>query len=510
LGWIQHFRVTGQIGRGGMGVVYRAEDTKLKRAVAIKAILPKYADSKEARQRFLREARSAAHVVHANIVPIFHVDESNGFPFIVMPLLEGQSLQQRLQSGVPLPLDEAWRIGRQIAQGLAAAHAKGLVHRDIKPANLWLESGPGGVVKILDFGLARPSEALLDPDDPKSVDGSIVGTPEYMSPQQALGEDVDFRTDLYSLGVVLYRLAAGQLPFTARTAHGYLVAHATETPKDVRTLNPAIPASIGAMIMRLLQKQPENRVASAQAVADALQETPPPGEIPPAPKGPSRRGFIAMLGIAIVLLGAVGSWLFLFRTPMETAQLPEKQLLITSIARTVEDKDRLFTPRTPEELVARIPLRPGDKLELSCDVPKGYQAAFFLLDTAGKLRELQPVQITPLGKLDRVRFPATGVWQVERPPGTALFLVCANRHAKPVLDDGRRLLQEGEAESVLPAPTQNVLLLMDREHVLPPFGDGIRDVVETPYSRLRDRLDRLRGKAAGSIEYVWGAAVPVR
>ena len=282
VGWIQHFRVLGQIGSGGMGVVYRAEDTKLKRDVAIKAILPKYADSKEARQRFLREARSAAHVVHANIVPIFHVDESNGFPFIVMPLLEGQSLHERMHSGEPIPLEDVWRIGGQIAQGLAAAHAKGLVHRDIKPANLWLENGSGGaVVKILDFGLARPSEVLLDPDDPKTLQGSVVGTPEYMSPQQARGENVDFRTDLYSLGVVLYRLATGQLPFSASTVHGYLIAHASETPKDVREINPAIPPSFGEMIMRLLEKSPARRVESAQVVADMLQDSPPMAKIFP-------------------------------------------------------------------------------------------------------------------------------------------------------------------------------------------------------------------------------------
>ena len=190
-----------------------------------------------------------------------------------------------------------------------------------------------------------------------------------------------------------------------------------------------------------------------------------------------------MIGIAIILLGAAGSWYFWLRPTLETVQPPMDQSLIASIARTVKEKDRLLTPDSPEKLASYLPLRPGDKLELRCEVPKGYQAAFFLLDTTGKLHELQPVQVSPLGKLDRVRFPATGVWKVEPPPGTLLFLACANRDAKPLLDDVQHLIQEGEAESRLPAPKEDVLLLLNRERVLPPFGEVSREMVETPSSR---------------------------
>jgi hypothetical protein len=211
------------------------------------------------------EARSAATVEHANIVPIYHVGEDRDVPYFVMPLLRGESLAQRLRRSPPLAIREVLTIGRQMALALAAAHGRGLVHRDIKPSNLFLVST---TVKMLDFGLAHSEEPSAATGEPLTRPGTVVGTPEYMSPQQARGEKSDFRTDLYSAGVVLYQLAAGKLPFAATTASGWMVAHATETPGDVRTLNPDVPPLLATTIMQLLAKDPACRPASAQVLVE--------------------------------------------------------------------------------------------------------------------------------------------------------------------------------------------------------------------------------------------------
>jgi serine/threonine protein kinase len=202
IGRLGPYRVLRVLGQGGMGVVFQAEDVRLKRLVALKAMLPDMARRPEARERFLREARAAAAVEHDRIVPIHQVDEDRGVPYIAMPLLKGLSLEDFLQKkaakGVPLAPAEVCKIGREIAQGLAAAHERGLVHRDVKPANVWLDRSAGGRVKILDFGLALLTERVGDRHITQS--GVILGTPAYMAPEQAQGGKVDARADLFSLG----------------------------------------------------------------------------------------------------------------------------------------------------------------------------------------------------------------------------------------------------------------------------------------------------------------------
>src|SRR5207302_10527593 len=195
-------RVLGQLGAGGMGIVLRAEDPGLKRLVALKVLRPEYAAQPAARVRFIREARAAAKVEHDHIVPIFQIAESNGTAFLAMPLLKGEALSTTLHRVGMLPVPDAVRIGREIAEGLAAAHAEGMIHRDIKPGNVWLE-GSRGRVRILDFGLARVTAEAGERDQTVTREGAVVGTPAYMSPEQARGFKVDHRTDLFSLGVVL-------------------------------------------------------------------------------------------------------------------------------------------------------------------------------------------------------------------------------------------------------------------------------------------------------------------
>ncbi len=208
LGRLGPFRILKVLGAGGMGVVFLAEDIVLKRLVAVKAMKPEMASSSDGRARFLREAQTMATVKHQNVAVIHYAGEQGQIAFLAMEYLSGETLEDRLQRQGQLPLADVLRIGRETAEGLAAAHAVGLIHRDIKPANLWLEKGQDQV-KILDFGLARA--AVVDVSLTQA--GRVLGTPSYMAPEQAAGETVDARADLFSLGVVLYTTATGKLPF---------------------------------------------------------------------------------------------------------------------------------------------------------------------------------------------------------------------------------------------------------------------------------------------------------
>jgi WD40 repeat protein/serine/threonine protein kinase len=248
-----------------MGLVFQAEDLHLRRRVALKVMRPETQGRPGARERFLREARAAAAVRHEHVITIYHVDQTNDVPFLVMELLEGQSLEKRCQMSPPLSLAEVARIGREVAEGLAAAHDQGLTHRDIKPDNIWLEA-PQDKVKVLDFGLARAARG----DAQLTQNGLIVGTPAYMAPEQATGGPIDGRTDLFSLGGVLFRLVAGRPPFAGQDALEILHSLANETPPPLSQLNPEVPEAFSQLVVSLLARRPEQRPASAQAVAQAL------------------------------------------------------------------------------------------------------------------------------------------------------------------------------------------------------------------------------------------------
>ena len=253
-----------------MGVVYEVEDIKLERRVALKAMLPALAANPTARQRFLREAKAAASVEHERIVPIFHVDEDRGIPFLVMPLLRGETLENRLGRIGKLSVAEAVRIGREIAEALAAAHGRGLVHRDIKPANVWLE-GARSSVKLLDFGLARAVETT---EAPLSMSGSLYGTAGFVAPEQAQGDNVDHRADLFALGCVLYRMCSGTLPFPGRSVLAILIAVVNQEPPPPALFAPEVPAALSQLIMQMLAKQPAERPQSAQVVMEMLAGIP--------------------------------------------------------------------------------------------------------------------------------------------------------------------------------------------------------------------------------------------
>ena len=266
LGRIGGYEISGVVGAGGMGVVLKAHDRSLDRIVAIKVMAPHLAASGSARQRFSREAKAAAAVLHPNVIAIHGVFNDGPLPYLVMPYVRGASLQRRLDEQGPLPLADVLRIGNQIAAGLAAAHGQGLVHRDIKPANILLDDGVERVA-ITDFGLARAVD-----DASMTKTGAIAGTPQYMSPEQARGESVDHRSDLFSLGSLLYTLCTGRPPFRAESVYGILRRITDDDPPPIREINPDIPEWLCKIIRKLMAKDAANRFDLAEAVASLLED----------------------------------------------------------------------------------------------------------------------------------------------------------------------------------------------------------------------------------------------
>ncbi|HEX4611716.1 MAG TPA: serine/threonine-protein kinase [Urbifossiella sp.] len=264
VGKLGQFDVIREVGRGGMGVVLHAYDPCLQRDVAVKVLDPQLADNEVARARFCREARAAAAVTHDNLVAVHQVDEDeeSGLPYLVMQLIIGESLEQRLRRVGKVGPIEVARLGQQAAAGLAAAHAGGLIHRDIKPGNILIEDGADRL-KLTDFGLARAAE-----DVKLTRTGFVAGTPLYMAPEQARGDDVDARADLFSLGSVLYEAAAGTAPFDGKTPLVVLKRVTDETQTPLRQVNPEIPVWLSDVVDRLLAKEPADRFQTAQEVAD--------------------------------------------------------------------------------------------------------------------------------------------------------------------------------------------------------------------------------------------------
>jgi serine/threonine protein kinase len=249
-----------------MGMVFLAEDTRLGRLVALKLMRSETSANTQARTRFLREARAVATLKSDHIVTIYQVDQDQGVPFFTMELLKGKSLDAWLGRDRLPSIEETLMIARQIAKGLAAAHQAGIIHRDLKPTNLWLEA-PNGRVKILDFGVARLAECE---HTPLTEPGRCVGTAAFMSPEQARGETVDHRSDLFSLGCILYRMVTGRPPFQGNTPFAVLTALATDSPKPVLEHNPAVPDGLANLIDRLLAKDPNGRPSSTQDVFEMI------------------------------------------------------------------------------------------------------------------------------------------------------------------------------------------------------------------------------------------------
>ena len=297
------YSLEGEIGRGGMGRVYLAREVALDRPVAIKVLPSNKATVPEVREQFLREARIAAKLSHPNVVPVFSVEEVDGFVFFVMAYVDGETLGQRLASRGALPPEEAARIMREIAWALAYAHGQGVVHQDVKPDNILLEDGTDRVL-VTDFGIAQIVGAAT------GHNGEVHGTPEFMSPEQATGEAVDHLSDIYSLGVVGFTAVAGQPPFVATAASEVLAQHIGKPPPKLASVAPGVPRRLARVIERSLAKDPLERIPSCEKFAEALGGAVPRRKDPP----PAVRAFLAERKDAVVrnrMFLAMSPWLLL-------------------------------------------------------------------------------------------------------------------------------------------------------------------------------------------------------
>jgi serine/threonine protein kinase len=281
-----HYELDCEIGRGGMGIVYRAKDRRLKRQVAIKLLPPELAFRSEIKSRFLREAETAAQLSHPNIVPIYTVDEQEQLVFFVMAYVSGDNLAKRLHERGVLTIEETRKVMREVADALAYAHDRGVVHRDIKPDNILLDAITGRPM-VTDFGIARAMDS--SGDSRLTATGMAIGTPAYMSPEQAAGErEIDGRSDLYSLGILGYQMLTGEPPFTAGSTPAMLVKHISERPVPVEQRRSDVPTDLARSVMMLLEKDPANRFPTASALVAALDAregytVPADGPYSPAP-----------------------------------------------------------------------------------------------------------------------------------------------------------------------------------------------------------------------------------
>ena len=314
---LNHYRILEPLGKGGMGEVFAAEDTKLHRKVALKVLSALMAADPERRQRFEREAQAVAAINHPNIVTIHSVEEAGGIPFLTMELVEGKPLNEIVAAGA-LPAEALLRIGIAISDAIAAAHQRGITHRDLKPANIMV--APDGRVKVLDFGLAKLREALLAgnaedvtrmPVTDLTGEGRIIGTVAYMSPEQAEGKPVDPRTDIFSLGVMLHEMATGEKPFKGDTNVSVISSILKDTPTSITDLNPNLPAGLARVIRRALAKDPSRRYQTATDLRNELEElkqevdsgvTMSMNRPTPLPRSQNRTKRLTALGVAIVAL----------------------------------------------------------------------------------------------------------------------------------------------------------------------------------------------------------------
>jgi serine/threonine-protein kinase len=351
LGRVGHYEIAGVIGRGGAGIVLKGFDRSLHRNVAIKLLAPEFATIGAAHERFFREAKAMASVAHENLVAIFEVDEHRGLPYFVMEYLPGGTLGRRLRDAGPMDVVTVLRIGVQIAEALAVAHAQGLVHRDIKPDNILLDRGTERV-RVADFGLVRVMGEVT-----ASHSSGVVGTPQFMAPEQCRGESCDARSDLFSLGAVLYALCTGHSPFRADTVFGVMQRVLNDTPRSIREQSPRIPDWLEELVFKLLRKDPKERFPAAAEVAAMLREELAFAQAPLTSPQPSRswrparhgRRWIGVSLAAGLLLAGGSAMVWRNQSP-------------TPVVSTVAEST-IVRPQTPEmvttsQAVARAPLSP--------------------------------------------------------------------------------------------------------------------------------------------------------
>jgi serine/threonine protein kinase len=489
LGRLAGYRVRKRLGEGGMGLVLLAEDIQLKRDVALKVMRPALAENPDARQRFLREGQAMAAIQHDHIVTIYQVGDADGVPFLAMQLLTGMPLDEWLRQ-VPRPsVAQVVRIGKEIARGLTAAHERGLIHRDIKPANIWLEA-PSGRVKILDFGLAR----VVKDATHVTKAGNLIGTPAYMAPEQVQDGEVDCRSDLFSLGVVMYELCTGRRPFPGADPLQVIAALALADPPPIRQANPDIPDALADLVTRLLAKDRAQRPESARHVVEALlaierqlasdrrkTET-PTDEHTAAPAADSKRSRwpAAALGIGVLTAVVLAGIILLVPTPKGTLEISTDDPDVKVIVEQAGKRITIIDPKSNQQVeldagTYQLKLDGGKDLKLETDT--------FSLIRGGKkivqIRRVPPPDIAAKNdqqaegeaSLPAIKLPERGFVTIG---GEAItdFLVIHNA----TLDDFKAWLEKLKTDSFHPvflsvpnsaaeAPRFNAIAVKDGKNV---------------------------------------------
>jgi serine/threonine protein kinase len=520
IGRLGPFRVLGVLGRGGMGIVLRAEDPALVREVALKCMKPELAASREPRERFLREARAAARIDDPHVAPIHQVDEARGVPYLVMPLLRGQPLSARLSelraAGQAMPPAEAARTAREMALGLAAAHALGVIHRDIKPANVWLKEGGGAV--LLDFGLASVHGA----EDPLTQTGQVLGTPSYMSPEQAEGREAGPQSDLFSLGAVLYEMLAGERAFSGPSVLAILGKLSTHTPPTIASA----PPPLAALTAELLSRDPAARPASAAEVARRLERfehgeaeprLPPWPRPEPPPPAEARTPYLAIGLGGAVLLALAAALAFWPRNPSPTPpperepsagadrplKMPREMTVLTgSLRARVWSADGMRAGAVLGVDPAAVPVREGDMVRIEADFSEPAHAYVVWLAADGGVIPLYPwspgdelvteklypaPRIPPAVSIATPSSPGKG-WTCDDSDGLETILVLASRDPIPAtLDLG----------TVLTGLPRN-RYVSARENTIQAFREG-KLLSEKP-SNWAPGPRGIKGKGAGSLD----------
>jgi len=343
------YQIIEELGRGGMGVVYKAQDTKLKRTVALKFLPPELTHVSEVKERFMREAQAAAALDHPNICTVHEFDEAEEKTYISMAYIEGQSLRKKIESG-PLELDEALNIATQVAEGLQEAHNREVVHRDIKSANIMVTEK--GQSKVMDFGLARMTGGTL-----VTKEGTTMGTVAYMSPEQARGEEVDHRTDIWSFGVVLYEMFSGQLPFKGEHDQAVVYSILNEKPDPITNLSSEIPMSIDQVVGKALEKNPDERYQNLEDLLDDLRSI-SEGIVPEGVKARLRKAKLRRRKRAILYAGAAG--LIIIMAVIALTLFTGRAEAIDSIAvlpfenLTGDSEQEFFVDSATDELIGQL------------------------------------------------------------------------------------------------------------------------------------------------------------